>query len=322
MPHLIGREVQLYALAQAAAGTAASGNFNPIAHYGFTPRRTDPLVDDPLIGVSLANVMDPQPPTEGLVEAGFDIDLPLCFNQLGWILPHLFAVTAPSGAGPYTHVFNSGARAHAGLSLAWPDGPDWRLAHTVTWSRMEIGFTPEAGRRRVRLQGKASDITNPVSDPTGTPASQLALNTFAAGIGCQILYNSVAVANIMGGSVMFDRTLIDDRPIPRPDRTAKEFIPEVNPNVGGSLDIRPVDNTWFDIAASKDVDDLQLAFVTDASNKLTIDLPAVRFVPTQRPATGQGVRTERYEMRCEQTASAAAFKATLVNSIASYPGES
>lgn len=321
MPHLIGREVQLYTLGQSAAGTAASGNFNPVSHYGFTPRRTDPLVEDPLIGVSLANVMDPQPPTEGLVEAGFDIDLPLCFNQIGWFLPQLFAVTAPDGSDPYTHVFDSSARAHAGQSLAWQDGEDWRLANTVTWSRMEIGFTPEAGRRRISLQGKASNITTPVSDPTGTPASQLALNTFAGGIGASILYNGVAVANLMGGSLRFERQLIDDRPIPRPDRTAKEFIPDVNPTIGGTLDLRPVDNTWFDIAAAKDVDDLKIAFATDANNSLTIDLPAVRFEPKQRAASGQGVRTESYEMRAEQTAVAHALTATLINSIASYPGE-
>lgn len=321
MAHLIGREVQLFTLAQAAAGTAASGNFNPISHYGFTPRRTDPLVDDPLIGVALANVLDPQPPTNGLVEAGLDIDLPMCFNQLGWVLPHIFGVTAPSGIDPYTHVFSSGARAHAGGSFAWADGPDWRLANTVTWSRLEFGFTPEAGRRRIRLQGKASNIVTPASDPTGTPNSQLALNTFPGAVGCAITYNDVAVANIMGGSFFYERQLVDDRPIPRSDRTAKEFIPDANPRIGGTLDIRPVDNTWFDIAAGGAVDNLALSFATDADNKLTIALPAVRFEPKQRAATGQGLRTESYDMRGEQTASAAAVTATLINSIAAYAGE-
>ena len=69
------------------------------------------------------------------------------------------------------------------------------------------------------------------------------------------------------------------------------------------------------------VDDLKIAFATDANNSLTIDLPAVRFEPKQRAASGQGVRTESYEMRAEQTAVAHALTATLINSIASYPGE-
>ena len=178
MPQLVGREVKLYTLAQLAAGTAAAGNYNPLNYYTCTPRRRDDLVDDPLIGVAAENVMDSQAPAEDLVEGGFNLDLPLCFNQLGWMLPHLLRVEDPTGDDPYTHVFKSGAREHAGGSFAWQEGGDWRLADTVTWSSLRIGLTPERGRRQISLQGMAGDIATPATSPIGTPGTVLALNPF------------------------------------------------------------------------------------------------------------------------------------------------
>jgi hypothetical protein len=320
--HKLGREVLLYTLAQAAAGTAASGNFNPLHHYGFTPRRTDGYEDDPLIGRELENLVDAQEPAETQVEAGFDLDLPLCFNQIGWILPHLFRVVAPTGDDPYTHVFKTGATEHAGGSFAWQEAGDWRLADTVTWSQMEINLTPANGRRRISLQGMAGDVATPESDPTGTPAAALALNPFPGPKGCKIMLDDVVIANVTGGNVIIRRTLSPFRGAYSEKRVATEFTPEVGSRAEGSLDFRVVNNVFYDIARAKTAEDIKLQFATDADNSLTIALPNTRFVPAERAVSGPGLRTESYSFQTEQSASAAAAELTLVNSIAAYAGES
>lgn len=322
MAHLLGKDVALFSLAQAAAGTAASGNFNPRSHYGFSPRRDDPYEDDPIIGQTTENSLDGQAPTDGLVNASFDLDMPLCLNQLGWELPHLMRVVAPAGSDPYTHVFKSGAESHAGQSMAWQEGDEWRLANTVTHSRLELGFTPEAGRRRLRLSGMASDITKPGSDPTGTPATQLALNTIGARSGAIVRKSSVNMADIMGGNFVIERTLTPYRPVGRADGTAESFTPEYGTRISGVLDVRVTGDTLYDFARSRAADDFEFEWEIDSGNMLTLACAALRFTPMERGVSGPGRRTEQYSFQGEVTASAAALEATLINSIASYPGES
>ncbi len=322
MAHLLGADVALYSLAQAAAGTAASGNYNPRSHYGFSPRRDDPYESDPLIGQATENSLDEQAPTDGLVNASFDMDMPLCLNQLGWELPHLMRVVTPTGSDPYTHVFKSGAESHAGQSMAWQEGDKWRLANTVTHSRLELGFTPEPGRRRLRLAGLASDIDKPVSSPIGTPAVQLALNTIPARAGAIVRKSSVNMADILGGNFVLERTLTPYRPTGRADGTAQEFTPEVGTRVSGVIDVRVTGDTLYDFARSKAADDFEFEWEIDSGNKLTLACAALRFTPMERGVSGRGRRTEQYSFQGEVTASAAALEATLINSIATYPGES
>ncbi|WP_417491874.1 phage tail tube protein [Maricaulis sp.] len=323
MVHLVGREAPLYTLAQAAAGTAAAGNYNAVRYYPpLTPRRTDPLVDDPLIGVDLDNVLDVQDPASGLVEAGLDINVPLCFNELGFHLRHLLAAASPSGDDPYTHVFTSGARSHAGGSYGWVEGAKWRLANTVTFSRMELGLGAEAGQRQVRLSGMASDIETKDTTPLGTPVAALAANIFPAGPGAQIYIDDVLSAVITGGSAFYQRTLVPFRPAGRAARTALEFTPDVGGLFGGSLEFRAVDDTIYNLARNKTDTPLEFRWVTDSGNSLSLACPAVQFEPYERPVAGSGLRTESASFRGKQTADAPCLTATLVNSIGSYAVES
>ena len=322
MVHLVGREALLYTLAQAAAGTAAVGNYNPVRYYPpLSPRRQDPYVDDPLIGVDLNNVLDAQDPASGLVEAGLDVNVPLCFNELGFHLRHLLGAATPTGVGPYTHVFTSGVRSHAGGSYCWIEGDKWRLANTVTFSRMEIGVAPEAGQRQVRFSSMASDIDNEAATPLGTPETVLAANIFPAGPGAQIYIDNVLSATITGGSMFYQRTLAPFRPAGRSDRTALEFTPDVGGTLGGSLEFRSVNDTIYDLARAKTAKPLEFRWVTDAGNSLSLACPAVQFEPYERPVSTSGLRTESTTFRGKQTAAAPCLTATLVNSIASYPVE-
>lgn len=322
MPQLVGRQSPLYTLAQAAAGTLASGNYHPVFHQAnIAPRKTDPLVDDPLVGRALNNVLDSQEPATGLIEAGLDVTLPLCLNQIGFHLPHLLSAASPSGADPYTHVFTSGAREHAGGSYIWPESTKWKAANTVTWSRMEFGLGAEAGRRTVRFSGMASNIATLGSDPLGTPTTQLALNSVPAGVGCTIRKNSVALAQVIGGNLFYERPLVPFRPVGRADRTALSFTPNVGGGIGGNIELRVLDIAFHELAEAKDVDDWEFEFAS-GDDSLVLACPALRLEPSQRPVSGEGLRTESYSVRSEQTASAPALTATLTNSIATYPAES
>lgn len=317
-PQLPGRLARAYILPQETAGTAASGNHVPLDYYSLTPRRNDPLVDDPIIGRDLHNPLDNQEPASGLVEAGLNLTVPLCFSQMGLFLPHLFTAAAPTGAGPYVHVFRSGQREPQGASIAWVEGAKWRRAHTWTPDSMTIGIGQEAGRRNVTFNGMASDVDDLTNSPLGTPTANLARAFMPAGAGAVVRYNNVVVANLVSGEFFYRRTLEAFRPAGRADRTAREFTPQVGAAAGiESAGLRIKDNAFYDIARSRVADDIEIEFSFGAASLIFV-LPAARFEPTERPVSGEGLRTETYSIRAEQTASAM-VTATLTNAIPTYP---
>ena len=321
MPQHVGRSALAYTLAQAAAGTAATGNHHPFHYYPpFSPRFSDPYVDDPIIGNGLDNVLDAQAPAPGLVEAGLDLTVPLCLNQIGWHLPHMFGAAAPSGDDPYTHVFTSGDREPAGGSYVFVEADKWERAHTVTWSRLEFGIGQEAGRRQIRFSGMASTWDALASTPLGTPSTALALNSVAGGVGCLVRKNGTAVARIMGGSIYYQRPLVPFRPAGNEDRIATAFTPDVGGMLGGNLEMRFLDRTFRDFADSGGADDFEFEFA-QGDDSLVIACPAVRFERTKQPSQGEGLRTESWSIRGEQTSGDPCVTATLTNSIAAYAGE-
>ena len=126
------------------------------------------------------------------------------------------------------------------------------------------------------------------------------------------------MSRITGGSASFERTLEAFRPSHRA-LTAESFTPQVGNRFSGTLDMRAIDNTFRDEAAGKIVDDMEFEYAIDSNNKLVITCPAVRFEPQPRGVGGEGLRTETWRFRAEQTAAAPMFTATLTNAIASYP---
>jgi hypothetical protein len=321
MPHLVGRQAKAFILPQAVAGTAASGNHQPFDYFTpLTPRRSDELVEDPLIGRDLNNVLDAQEPAEGLVEASLNLSVPLCFSQLGLFLPQLFNAATPTGADPYTHVFTSGQREPLGASVVWAEGTKWRRAHTWTPDSMQIGVAQETGRRIVTFNGMASDIDNLASDPTGTPLTGLSRAFMPAGAGAVVRYNGTVLANLVGGDFYYRRTLEAFRPAGRADRTAKEFTPQVGASAGiENASLRIKDNVFYEIARAKTADDIEIEYSLGASASLVFTLPACRFTPTERPISGEGLRSESYTIRAEQTSGAPMVTATLINTVATYP---
>lgn len=316
---LVGRLSLAHILAQAVAGTPADGDHQPVDYYRLTPRRNDPLVDDPIIGSDLHNVMDAQAPADGLVEASLDLVVPLCMAQLGLYLPHLLSAAAPTGSGPYEHVFTSGQREVPGASMVWAEGAKWRRAHTWALQSMEIGVAPESGRRQVTFSGPCSDIENLGSSPLGTALDALTRALMPAGPGAVLRYGGTVMANVPRGTVRYQRTLEPFRPAGRADRTVAEFTPEVGGNFTGTLDLRVKDNAFYEIARAKTAAALSIEYELGANSKLVLACPAMRFEPTERAVEGEGLRTESYAFRGEQTDSAPVLTATLTNSVASYP---
>lgn len=319
-PQITGREARGYILPQAVPGTAADGNFQPIDYYTATPRRNDPLVDDPIIGTALNNVLDNQEPATGLIEAGLNLTVPLCMAQLGLWLPHMFNAAAPTGEGPYVHVFTSGQREPAGATVVFAEGAKWRRAHTWTPESLQIGIAQESGRRIVTMNGMASDIDDETASPLGTPAAALTRAIMPAGPGAVVRYDGTVMANLVGGDVFFRRTLEAFRPAGRADRTAREFTPQVGAAAGiENAALRIKDNAFYDIARSRAAEPIEIEYAISANAKLVIALAACRFEPTERPISGEGLRTETYAIRAEQTGAAPMVTVTLTNSTATYP---
>ena len=318
-PQSLGRLVTAHILPQAVAGVAAAGNMQAFHYYTATPRRDDPLVDDPLLGADLDNPLDTQPPASGLIEASCNITAPLCLNAIGLFLPLLFDAAAPTGAGPYTHGFTSGQRETAGASLAFTEHAKWRRPHTWTPESLSLGFAQESGRRILTLNGMASDVDDLDADPTGVALAPHTPAFVPARGGAVVRYDGTVIANLVGGTFNYRRPLEAFRPAARSDGTAQEFTPQQGASAGiEGAALRVTDNVFYDIARSKAAAPVSIEYALGAST-LTFAMPAVRITPTERPVSGPGLRTETYNLRAEVTTGAPMVATTLVNEIDSYP---
>ena len=142
MAQLLGRDAPLYVLAQAASGVAASGDYNPITYYSLDPGFSQSEDDDSRIGAALHNAVDRQAPVLGQIDLSPNFTIPFCLANIGFWLPHFFKVTAPTGSGPYTHIFTSGATDHAGASLVWVDGEKYKIILSIRPHRKETTGSP------------------------------------------------------------------------------------------------------------------------------------------------------------------------------------
>ncbi|WP_420433033.1 phage tail tube protein [Hyphobacterium sp.] len=324
--HPTGRQAVMHRLGQLAMGTLASGDYVPVSYFTpFTPQRSQPLEDNPQIGVEADNVLDAQPPAPGLVDARISaLAIPLCFNNLGFWLRDIFGdPAAATGADPYTHVWTSGKEALAS-TLAWAEGAKHRVANSFVGERIEIPFGQQAGFRQVRLSGPCIDIQNEASFDLGTPPSALAA-VQAPGAVCGIRKNGSEVARILSGSLTYQRELTNLRYAKADTQLSSGFAAE-GASLTGEFELRAIDDTFYDYARSahtaSGVDDWEFEWRFDpassSNNTFTIAVPALRFEPMERSIDTPHGRTERFRFRGEQTAAAPLVTATLVNSQAAY----
>ncbi|MGP1276001.1 MAG: phage tail tube protein [Caulobacterales bacterium] len=316
----LGRQAVLHMLAQAAAGTAATGNYQP-AWYNppLSPGYAKPFQADNRIGPGAHNPLDPIAPAPGLVSLSPRINVPLCLNHIGLWLPHLFKAAAPAeDDGVYTHVFTSDALEHEGVSLAWQDVDGWRLMNTLTLSSISIPMGQEQGYRAVDFSGMAADIAKPVSSPVGTALTPLALALMPASL-CGIRRNGVAVGQIQSGTFRYSRTLVEDRPARLAVGTAERFIPDANPEITVDATVRVTSGAFYDDINSPQPYEFEWRINDDLT--LIAACPALRVAPFERDIDGVGTRVQTISMRGEQTSSAPAVTLTLKNGIAAYPVE-
>lgn len=318
----LGRESVLHVLAQAAPGVAAAGDYLPTHYYHpFDTGYGKPFQADDRTGPGLNNALDPLAPAPGLVSVQPRIIVPLCVNNLGLWLPHLFGAAAPSGTAPdFTHVFTSGVKEHDGLSLAWQDNGVWQLMNTLTLSSMSIPMGQEQGFRAVEFSGMASDVATPGSSPVGTPVSPLAYAPVSAQV-CGIRKGGVAVGTVQTGSFRYNRTLVEDRPARVASVVAERFIPDANPEITVEMTARVTNQAFYDDAESGAPAAWEFEWRISETRSLVIACPALRVQPYKRSIEGVGTRTETITLRGEQTAGAPAVTVTLKNAVASYPAE-
>jgi hypothetical protein len=324
--HPTGRQAIMHRLGQTAMATLASGNFIPVSYFTpLQPQRSKPLEDNPQIGISAENTLDAQAPAPGLVEAQIsNLNIPLCFNNIGWWLRDIFGdPAAATGSDPYTHVWTSGNEAKA-ATLAWAEASGHRVANSFVANRLEIPFGQQAGFRQVRMAGMCVDITKEASFDLGTPPSALSA-VQAPGAVCGIRKNGTEVARILGGSFVYQRELTNLRYAKVNTDLSSGFAAE-GATVSGEMEMRVIDDTFYDYAraahAAGGVDDWEFEWRFDpaasSNNKLVMAVPALRFEPSERGVDTQHGRTERWRFRGEQTAAAAMVTATLINSQAAY----
>ena len=99
---------------QSLLGFETSFGVKPVGGFVAVPFYTNALQEtrtpgvDPVLGLAAHNNRDTSQLVEGLPSLAGDLSVPFCLNAMGDYLRLLLGAPTSSGAGPYTHVFQSG----------------------------------------------------------------------------------------------------------------------------------------------------------------------------------------------------------------------
>ena len=130
--------------------------------------------------------------------------------------------------------------------------------------------------------------------------------------------NGVSAAHVLGGSVTYANNPEEDASI-NGTPYASGYLLDQDATASGAMQLRYVDETYFDLMTAGDPVAIELEFGSAADAKIVFALPAVRFEKGAfAPISGPGGLQADLNWRGEQSAAAAMMSVTVTNQIASY----
>jgi Phage tail tube protein len=312
-----GRFSTLALAAQSAFDTAATTDYTSTYYYSESLAEREGLEADPLLGVNPNNQRDQVAPAPALSEHGGDLELPVCWNNVGLWLRQVLGAPATTGSADKTHVFSSGL-------LQLPTNTI-QINKAAADFRQHVGFVPtsmkwqfedRAGFQRLRLQGIGRGENLLTATAAGTPAT-MALDQVPA-TAALMRINGVNAGFVKQGEFEYKTGAAIERYVENSAR-AGAVVLDKEAEAMGEFRLRYTGSTAMDaLAINKTVVPIEIEFQKTATRSILIAFPAVRFERPSTPITGPGGVESTVRFRAHQSASGPMMVITLKNQIASY----
>nr|WP_321482854.1 phage tail tube protein [uncultured Cohaesibacter sp.] len=316
-PH--GRATNLYVNLQADFATPASGDYVSTLFYSEDIAETEDKQEDSILGLTRVNDRDQTQMADGLPSHGGSLTVPLDLNHIGLWLYALFGAPDTTGAGPYTHVFASGADQLPYLSIEFEKrkGSAFFQQVGLVASSMSLAMAKEPGYRQVDLQFVGRNENKLTSSAAGTPAAQMARKPILSRVG-QIKLDGVAVADIMSSDLSYNNNPTADESLNGTNYINGYDLDEIA-TCSGSVTLRYKDEAFYDLAVAGTAHQVEMIYELGANESLTLEMPAVRFARGPiAPISGPGGMQAQINWSAEQSATEPMLTITLKNAIESY----
>jgi len=285
-----GRELTLYAKRQDDLKTRASGNFQTLRAYALEFDRNEALDTDEELGGARHNARDATDPAPGLVRPSGRISVSLDHNQIAYWLDMMFGTVSPSGSGPYTRVWETGAAVLPAYTLQGGFRANHHAIYDgVMLNTMSVGAAKESGYRQVTFDALAWDVPAPSETSiAGTPVAEPARSKQPSR-KTKILINDVAVGTVLeadytisNGLELID--LIDD------DASGRaSLIDPGDTEVTGRFRARADTDAIFDVFQGANAPfKLEIIHEIDASHSLSCLIPRCFGPPPTLKVSGPG----------------------------------
>ena len=307
-----GARAQMALAFETTYGTPPVGGFTKMPFASTSLGAEQPLLNSELLGYG----RDPLAPIKDAVTADGDVVVPLDAEAFGFWLKAAFGDPSTTGAGPWTHAFQSGSWTLPSMSIetGMPEVPRYAMysgcvLDQITWQMQRAGLL--TGTARLVAHGETVGTTT----SAGTPAA-LELKRFGHFNG-SITRNGSAIGNVVSVDIIYANNLDRIETIRNDGR-----IDGADPSIAaltGSIEVRFSDSTLVTQAFNGDPCELAFAYVLPSGESFTFTVHAVYLPRPRIEISGpQGVQATFDWQAARDSLVGRMCTATLINDIEVY----
>lgn len=306
-----GINAVLYAVEESTYGTTPGTGFKKLPFVSHSMGEERPLIEDDQLGFGREGL----DPAYDVATNDGDIVVPVDVSAIGFWLKGLFGGPATTGAGPYTHTFQSGGASlpSRSIEIGSPEVPAYSVHYGAVVNQLRIGMA-RSGMLNASIsliaQGESATVGSSVA---GTPTA-LQGARFAQATGV-IKRDGTALGNIVSADLSISNGL-DKVEVIRSDGRIAGVVPGV---VQVALRISARFDSLALLTAATDGTPVNLDEIgwTNGTSSLKFALPRVFLPRVKRPITGpRGIMADFNAQGSGQGGHK--VSATLINSVTSY----
>jgi len=299
--------------------TAATGNYLTGLAYSIGLKKTQPPVEDPLLGQTLNNTRDETEKAPGLAQVGGPIVVPVDTSHLGyWLFLAMGAPTTTGADTDFVHAFNSGKVALPEYTierkLVGSGGSLLRQFTGVMCNKFSIQASRKDGYARLSLDCVGYDEVPLEASGAGVPVAAVAREPLTEALGVYKM-DGVAAA-LMECNLTFANNLVA-RDEMGDDRMGGYDIGDFKLE-SGSIRLRYRDDT-LDAAALAGTEHAgELLYQKSSTRLLSLAMGAVKLERQGEEVNNRGVIEQTFNLHARQTNGAPLLVATLKGGVSAY----
>lgn len=309
-----GSSAKLAIKRETVFGTAPTGPYELVPFTQLDLARTQDLEDENVLGLG----RDAQRPARNAAVVRGQITVPVDVRSIGHWLSMLFGTPTTTGAGPYTHVWKSGADALPSYTLEEQHGylspKVYFQSKGVMADGMSVDFD-QSGRPVMQIDLVAKSQEESAASIAGAATSR-ALTRFNQ-FQSFVKRDGTDMARILSANLPYRNNLEESRYV-----GGGGDIGDITPGmaaVRGRLTARFVDSALFALARAEQLFDLQLGFERSASEKITWEIDQAELTTNGKSISGPGgIQADFNLVGSRDAVEGQTMTITLINDVQAY----